>query len=239
LEVTMSNHKYPAEFREEAVVSPARNCSPVRPIQQHMLRPENIFQFKLTLTDSVPEIWRRVLVPDECTLGDLHYVISYAFCWFDDSEHEFSHGSRVLGPKSKGAPAEREDEHEVLLLDFFKRPGDDIRYVLSLRDDWSIDVQLEGEQAPVPRGHYPCCIAGANDSPPDGVGGVSRHNEVVQAFHNPDAWKALCDEVGPVDWQFAFEPTYLDIGDINCALGLIFRVDEEDVIAPTSSIAAK
>jgi hypothetical protein len=72
-----------------------------------MLEAENIFQFKLTLTDSFPEVWRRILVPDECTLGDLHYVISYSFCWFQDSEHEFSQASRLFGPKDKGAPAAR------------------------------------------------------------------------------------------------------------------------------------
>ena len=128
-----------------------------------MIDPGNIFLLKLTVTDSFPEIWRRVLVPDECTLGDLHYVISYAFGWFDDSEHEFS------------------------------------------------------------QDNYPCCIAGNNDGPPDGIGGISRHNEVVKAFANPDAWKALLAEVGWPAWmQRGFEPTYLDIGDINGALGLIF-----------------
>jgi hypothetical protein len=78
-----------------------------------MLDAENIFQFKLTLTDSFPEVWRRILVPDECTLGDLHYVISYSFCWFQDSEHEFSQGSRLFGPKGNRAPGKLEDEHEV------------------------------------------------------------------------------------------------------------------------------
>jgi len=168
-----------------------------------MLDAENIFQFKLTLTDAFPEVWRRILVPDECTLGDLHYVISYSFCWFQDSEHEFSQGSRVFGPKSQRAPGAREDEHRVLLLDLFKGPCHDVRYVYRLRDEWRVDVVFEGEQAPVPRGHYPCCIAGANDGPPDGVGGI-----------------------GPCDWQFGFEPTYLDIGDINGALSLIFPASE-------------
>ncbi|MGB5548756.1 MAG: hypothetical protein WBM74_19395 [Polyangiales bacterium] len=79
-----------------------------------MLDAENIFQFKLTLTDSFPEVWRRILVPDECTLGDLHYVISYSFCWFQDSEHEFSQGSRRFGPKGQRAQGVREDEHRVL-----------------------------------------------------------------------------------------------------------------------------
>jgi|GEM_PF-2334558 len=191
-----------------------------------MLDAENIFQFKLTLTDAFPEVWRRILVPDECTLGDLHYVISYSFCWFQDSEHEFSQGSRVFGPKSQRAPGALEDEHRVLLLDLFKGPCHDVRYVYRLRDEWRVDVVFEGEQAPVPRGHYPCCIAGANDGPPDGVGGIARYNEVVAASHDADAWKALCAELGPCDWQFGFEPTYLDIGDINGALSLIFPASE-------------
>ena len=189
-----------------------------------MLDADNIFQFKLTLTGSFPEVWRRILVPDECSLGDLHYVISYSFCWFQDSEHEFSQGSRVFGPK--GQPRVREDEHKVFLLDLFKRPGHDIRYVYRLRDEWRVEVVFEGEQAPVPLGHYPCCIAGANDGPPVGVGGIGRYNEVVLAFQDADTWKAMCAELGPCDWQLGFEPTYLAIGDINGALSLIFPASE-------------
>ena len=48
-----------------------------------IIEPGMIFDFRLTLTNSFPEIWRRVLVPEECTLSDLHYVISYSFGWFD------------------------------------------------------------------------------------------------------------------------------------------------------------
>jgi len=202
-----------------------------------MLEAENIFQFKVTLTDSFPEIWRRILVPDECTLGDLHYVISYSFCWFQDSEHEFLQASRLFGPKDKGAPAAREDEHKVFLLDVFRRSGHDMRYVYSLRDEWRVDVVFEGEQAPVPRGHYPCCIAGANDGPPDGVGGVSRYNEVVKAFHNPEPSARQRAELRHVEsLEPGFEPTYLAIGDINGALGLIFPV--QDDANPFGSIAS-
>ena len=192
-----------------------------------MLDAENIFQFKLTLTDSFPEVWRRILVPDECTLGDPHYVISYSFSWFDDSEHEFSQGSRLFGPKGQRAPAAREDEHRVLLLDLFRRPGHDMRYAYRLRDEWRVEVLFDGEQAPVPLGNYPCCIAGANSGPPDGVGGVARYNEVVKAFQDRGAWNALCTKLGPCDWQLGFEPTYLAIGDINGALSGIFPASEE------------
>lgn len=81
-------------------------------------------------------------------------------------------------------------------------------------------------RTPGPRGEYPCCIAGANDGPPDGVGGIARYNEVVEAFHDPGAWKALCAKLGPCDWQLGFEPTYLGIGDINGSLNFIFHTSE-------------
>jgi len=193
-----------------------------------MLDLENIFEFRLTLTDSFPEIWRRVLVPSECALGDLHYVISYSFCWFQDSAHEFSQGSRSFGPRDKDAPAEREDEHKAFLSSLFRRPGHDMHYVYSFRDEWCIHVTFEGEQAPVPNGHYPCCIDGNNGGPPDGVGGISRYNEVFQAFDNPEDWKALRAELGRAEWlEGGFEPTYLNIGDINGALSLIFPVEDD------------
>ena len=182
----------------------------------------DIFQLKLTLTDSSPKIWRRVLAPDECTLGDLHYLISFSFGWFDDSEHEFSAGSRVFGPRNKDGRAKAEDEHKVVLLDLLKDSGDKMHYVYHRRDAWRVDVVFEGAQAPVPNGLYPCCIAGANDGPCDGVGGIAQYNELVRLVNDPAARRAIapnCDEVGWSD----FVPTYLDIGDINGMLVHIFR----------------
>ncbi|MEM7437755.1 MAG: plasmid pRiA4b ORF-3 family protein [Myxococcota bacterium] len=193
----------------------------------------NIFQLKLTLTNSFPKVWRRVLVPDGCTLSDLHYVISYSFGWFQDAEHEFSRGSRVFGSILKPPARPREDDNEAFLVDVFKRPGTNMRYVYQSRDEWRVQVVYEGDQAPVPRGEYPCCIAGENDGPPDGVGGIHQYNEAVHAANNADAWAALCARLGPSEWQLAFEPTYLDIGDINCSLGLIFHELELSHAPPT------
>lgn len=190
-----------------------------------MIEPGTIFDFRLTLTNSFPEIWRRVLVPEECTLGDLHYVISYSFGWFDDSTHEFTQGSRAFGPKSGRAPVDWEDESKVLLYDLFRRPGHDIHYVYERHDRWPVDVTLIGIQAPVPRGSYPCCIEGNNDGPPDGVGGISRYNQLVGLVDNPAARRALAPGSNQVGCS-GFEPTYFDIGDLNASLGLIFHPDD-------------
>jgi hypothetical protein len=41
-----------------------------------------IYQFKVTLLDIKPTIWRRIQVPD-CTLADLHECIQAAFGWWN------------------------------------------------------------------------------------------------------------------------------------------------------------
>src|SRR5690606_16914052 len=49
---------------------------------------DRIYQFKVTLKDVKPPIWRRVQVPD-CTLGDLHEVLQIALGWTDSHLHQF------------------------------------------------------------------------------------------------------------------------------------------------------
>jgi hypothetical protein len=79
----------------------------------------NVLQFRLTLIDSSPEIWRRVLVPD-FTLESFHYVVSYSFGWLGGLEHEFSQGEVTYGPRDKHAPFDREYEHTVFLTRLFR-----------------------------------------------------------------------------------------------------------------------
>lgn len=41
------------------------------------------FQLKISLDDAKPPIWRRVLIPSNFTLHDLHLVIQSSFNWFN------------------------------------------------------------------------------------------------------------------------------------------------------------
>jgi len=52
-------------------------------------KPSNLlYQFKITLLDIEPAIWRRIQVPD-CTLTDLHEYIQAAFGWENYHLHQF------------------------------------------------------------------------------------------------------------------------------------------------------
>ena len=44
---------------------------------------KRIIQFKISLNDSEPEIWRRFVVDDSITLHDLHKIIQIVMGWED------------------------------------------------------------------------------------------------------------------------------------------------------------
>ena len=48
-----------------------------------------VFQLKIQLREVRPPVWRRVLVPGEMTLAELHEVMQTAMGWSNSHLHEF------------------------------------------------------------------------------------------------------------------------------------------------------
>ena len=67
-----------------------------------------MYQLKVTLLDTKPPVWRRVLVDGDATLDHLHEVIQAAFGWWNYHLHEFEIGRRRYGvPDPDRQPAQR------------------------------------------------------------------------------------------------------------------------------------
>ena len=45
---------------------------------------------KVTMENTHPPVWRRLLIPDRILFSDLHQILQAAFGWEDDHLHEFS-----------------------------------------------------------------------------------------------------------------------------------------------------
>jgi hypothetical protein len=56
-----------------------------------------VHQLKATIIETKPPVWRRVLVPSDYTLGQVHDVLQAAFGWSDYHLHEFEFGRTRYG----------------------------------------------------------------------------------------------------------------------------------------------
>src|SRR5215470_14056879 len=89
--------------------------------------PSEIYQLKVTLLGAMPPIWRRLLVPADLTLAQLHDVLQSAMGWQDCHMHEFSAGHRHFGKPNPeyrltGMPPV-ENERTVRLSSVLSRAG--------------------------------------------------------------------------------------------------------------------
>src|SRR6476619_597446 len=121
-----------------------------------------IYQFKVTLLDIKPAIWRRIQVPD-CTLADLHEYIQAAFGWENYHMHQFDIDGERYGPP---APDDMDfglemiDETDVSLSTLIPKSGRKSRWIYEydFGDGWRHEVLFEGFVTAVPKAKYPICV---------------------------------------------------------------------------------
>ena len=53
-----------------------------------------VYQLKIVLSDVRPQIWRRVQVPADIPLDELHLVLQAAMGWTNSHLHSFTFGER-------------------------------------------------------------------------------------------------------------------------------------------------
>lgn len=145
-----------------------------------------IYQLKITLKDSKPPIWRRVLVPSKFSLKKLHRVIQSAMGWTDSHLHQFQIDGRFYGVPSS------EDWEEVLNESRYSlekiAPAEKRKFVYEydFGDGWEHVIVVE-KILPLEEGKvYPVCIKGKRACPPEDVGGVWGYEEFLQAINDPE-----------------------------------------------------
>lgn len=73
-----------------------------------------VYQFKITLKDIEPPIWRRIQVPETYSFWDLHVAIQDAMGWKDSHFHEFAFFNPESGLLERIGIPDEECEGEVL-----------------------------------------------------------------------------------------------------------------------------
>jgi hypothetical protein len=145
-----------------------------------------VYQIKVTLEDSKPPIWRRILVRSDVTLEKLHYIIQVAMGWTDSHLHQFIVGQTYFGEPHLDYGFEMQDERRVKLNQVAPGEGAKFRYEYDFGDGWLHMLLVEKVLAPEPGQQYPVCVKGKRACPPEDVGGVWGYEEFLETIQNPD-----------------------------------------------------
>ncbi|CAK0744972.1 conserved hypothetical protein [Gammaproteobacteria bacterium] len=182
-----------------------------------MKKTSPIYQLKITLNDSKPPIWRRILVSGDTRLDKFHAILQIVMGWTDSHLHQFSQGNIFYGEandEDEFYGMEKEDERKFRLSQLLVQEKDSLKYEYDFGDGWNHKIVLEKK---LPHGSVivPSCIKGKRACPPEDCGGIWGYMELVEVMRDPshDEYEERLEWLGG-----AFDPESLDIAEINTNL---------------------
>lgn len=149
---------------------------------------DNIVRLKIVLADTDPPIWRRVEMPVDLTLKDLHGVIQAAMRWTNSHLYQYQVGRETIpGPGMGGmgfGAAPTIGAGRISLADLAEGGIKRFRYVYDMGDGWEHDIRIEKVLAGDPSVAYPRFIDGAMRAPPDDSGGIPGFYAFLDAIND-------------------------------------------------------
>lgn len=184
----------------------------------------SLYQLKVTLLGTKPPVWRRLVVPDNLTLADLHQVLQVAMGWdsvgWDYHLHEFNVNGVAFGDPTHSEGWDGvTDEYQVRLGEVADQ-GSRLGYWYDFGDDWRhrvvVEKVLDGGAGPVAAS----CVAGRMACPPEDCGGVWGYEALLEVLADP----SHPDYEQMAEWAGEIDPETFDREAVNARLAGMFAV---------------
>jgi hypothetical protein len=151
------------ELIDEALDSFRRNkLALVRSGSNSQMLSERLLQLSISGLD----VWRRIIVPDNCTLGELHEITQAIFGWQNTENFRFSGEDLDLETKLKDLEADNTVE---LLYEYGTKWA--VRIMILSRQESSASKAVR-------------CVAGAGAAPPESVPGPLKFRRLLYMLEN-------------------------------------------------------
>jgi hypothetical protein len=149
-------------------------------------KPE-VVQLKISLKYMRPPIWRRVQVPKDITLAELHDVIQVTFGWMGYHLHQFEVDDTVYGDPSMlddGFGDRTHNEARLRLGQLVNRGITRFFYTYDFGDNWLHEIKVEKVLPAAPGVDYPVLTGGKRRAPPEDCGGVPGFAMFLEAIND-------------------------------------------------------
>lgn len=173
-----------------------------------------VHQFKVTLQDVRPTIWRRIQVPSSYSFWDLHVAIQNSMGWKDYHLHEFE----VLNPKKRYSQRIGSEEEgctcgrKAKIEGYFSMDNKTAFYQYDFGNCWDHKIVLEKILPIDPKKTYPLCLDGKRRCPPEDSGGSWRYEKLLKILKNPlhTDYKDMIEWIGDKN----FDPEAFNMEDV-------------------------
>ena len=151
---------------------------------------DKVARLRIDLDEMPRLVWRRVEVPTEIHLSDLHLVIQAAMGWENYHLYHFRIGYGVfyseLDPDF--ALGEENSASDTTLAELCKRLPRNMKfgYTYDFGDDWEHTIKVESINPADPEAVYPRLLKVVRRCPPEDCGGPWGYAEYLKAISDPN-----------------------------------------------------
>ena len=161
---------------------------------------------RIALHGVTPPVWRRVAIPSNTMLDEVHAMIQDAMGWYDAHMYAFeTEEHAILDPRSQNADYYADAER---LVSIAAETGATFTYEYDFGDSWIHTVTLEEIRPGGPDNAF-TLLDGAGACPPEDIGGVGWYQHLLDALADPtnpdheDAVERLGEDYDPARWPGA------------------------------------
>lgn len=178
---------------------------------------KKIYQIQIALKNFKPKIWRRILLPSDLSLSDLHKIIQTTMGWTNTHLHQFyKDGMRYMEKMGNDYMWDDRNQFDYIALqlsDLLRYEKEKISYEYDFGDGWNHKIVLEKILPFDDKVEYPVCIKGKMNCPLEDCGGVWGYADLLEVLKNPqhEEYDELVDWIGDEH----FDPEYFDKDEVN------------------------
>jgi Uncharacterized protein conserved in bacteria len=136
----------------------------------------------IELDDVTPRVWRRVAIPSNTLLDEVHLMIQDAMGWHDTHMYAFETDEyTIIDPRSESGHIPADGER---LVSIATDPGARFTYVYDFGDEWTHTVTVD-EIRPGGTDNAFATLDGGGACPPEDIGGAAWYQHLLAALADP------------------------------------------------------
>lgn len=173
-----------------------------------------LFQLRIALESTEPEIYRQIQLSDRTTFFELHHIIQIAMGWSNYHLYEFKVNENTIGSTKYLDYGDDNilDDSDVTLQSMSFSQNNEFKYEYDFGDSWKHKIIVEKILTMDDMTMYPICIGSQLCCPPEDSGGIPgfyRNLEIIKNKKDPE-YKDTISWLGK-----KYDPLAFDIKAVN------------------------